>query len=73
MAQLTVPPRARTLVTAAGAIIMAMSLAPVVWTYPIHHVSGESLLLITTLGVLVASILLSKAWDLVRPAVRRPS
>lgn len=71
--RLTVPPRARTLVTAAGAIIMAMSLAPVVWTYPIHHVSGESFLLLTTLGVLVAPILLSKAWDLARPAARRPS
>ena len=52
---------------------MVMSLAPVFWTYPINHVSGEPFLVLTTLLVLGAPILLSKAWDLARPAVRRRS
>jgi hypothetical protein len=70
---LTVPRYARSLVATAGMITMAASLVPVVWTYPLHHVSGESFLTLTALLVLVAPILLGKAWDLARPAVRRPS
>jgi hypothetical protein len=70
---LTIPRHARLLVTTTGVIIMVMSLAPVMWTYPIHHVSGESFLALTTFAVLLAPILLSKLWDLVRPVVRRSS
>jgi hypothetical protein len=70
---LTLPRPARLLVGTAGLIILAMSTAPVFWTYPIHHVSGEPFLVVTTFIVLLAPILLSRLWDLVGPAVRKPS
>jgi hypothetical protein len=68
--RLDLSPEIRKTIETALLVTAVMSLAPPFWTYPLHHVLGETFLVWLAVILSLATLLLSRAWAMVRPVVQ---
>lgn len=67
--RLNIPPHVKLMVGSTLTVTALMSLVAPFWTYPLHHVLGETFMLGTATLLYFATILLSRVWGVTRPAV----
>jgi hypothetical protein len=68
---LNIPNDTRKVLSVGLLVTGVMSLIPVMWTYPLRHVVGESFLIWIAILLYFATFLLDEAWSRVRPLVLR--
>lgn len=68
--RLDLSPDIRKTIGTALVVTAVMSLAAPFWTYPLHHVLGETFLIWLAVILYFATLLLSKAWAMARPVVQ---
>jgi hypothetical protein len=68
--RLEIPPQVRATPTTMLLVSAVMSLAAPFWAYPLHHVMGEAFFIWMMVLLYFATLLLSKAWSIVRPVAQ---
>lgn len=68
--RLDIPSQVRATVTTALLVTAVMSLLAPFWAYPLHHVMGEAFFIWTAVLLYFATLLLSKAWSIVKPVAQ---